>query len=201
MKKEYEENLVKLKNILSIQGIKIFPAEEDSLSEYERVLHPYLVPNELIILYQYIGGNIIEGDDYIIGFSLYNTIESLQFRTFFEEIFAEDWIPTLLPIGATDNTAVFTLLSKKPQWACPVYCIGEGDGELELIANSLNELIRLKIALLENDDDGSIDELYCKYTPDAYLNNIEQQGVYSKNGVRNIYRIDDRESLPKEWLE
>lgn len=70
MKKEYEENLMKLKNILSIQGMKVFPAEEDSLSEYERILHPYLVPNELIILYQYIGGNIIEGDDYIIGFSL-----------------------------------------------------------------------------------------------------------------------------------
>ena len=201
MKQEYRSNLEKLKKLLSIQKIKIYPAEESDLNEYKRLLYPYLVPSELIILYQYMDGNMIDGDNYIIGFSLSNTIESLQFRTFFEGVLGGDWIPALLPIGSTDNTSVFTILSKKPQWICPVYCIGEGDGELELIANSLNELIRLRIALLENDNDSSIDELYSKYTPDAYLNNIEQQGVYSKNGVRNIYRIDDRESLPKEWFE
>lgn len=195
MKKEYENNLKKLKNLLHAQGIEIYPTEPYNLNEYEKSLSPYFIPDELRMLYQYVD------EDYynLMIFSLDNTNESLRFRKVVEESFAEDWIPALLPIGATDNTAVFTLLSKEPQWLCPVYCIGEGDGDLELVANNLNELISLRIAMLESGD-SCIDELYRKYTPDAYLNNIQQAGVYSENGVRNIYRIDDRASLPKEWF-
>ena len=58
MKEKYEKNLRKLRDLLSTKGVKIQSTKEFLLENYKKSLAPYFVPEELLILYQYIDFNL-----------------------------------------------------------------------------------------------------------------------------------------------
>lgn len=197
----YEKKVRDLVSLLESAGEKIEPTESDALVRCKQTLAPYLLPEELIILYQYIK------ESKNLSFPWLNdTDQALKYRNI-----VKDELPTFLPIG--DDWAGgnhFVVLSKVQQVTSPLYYIdlGAGDPGIYLYAYSLNNLLDLEIERLNIfHKTGSYlgyHDLYLKFMPDAYPypeDPIGQNGYYSKNGIRNLYDSNEKEDLPKEWIE
>ena len=82
----------------------------------------------------------------------------------------------------------------------------EGNSNLYLQTTDIASLINLEMErykiLQDTEEVLSCRDLYLEFILDAYpyFEEKRQKGIYSKNGIRNIYDILDLDSLPKEWF-
>lgn len=200
----YEKNVKDLISLLKMKGEKIKPTEVNILDRCKKELEPYFLPKELVFLYENMAESQYWSFDYFL-----NIEEALKYRDV-----VKDEVPALLTIGGdSSGGSYFMILSKVQQVTSPIYYMDVAEGHLYLYlhAYSLNNLIELEIERLKilhsTGEQLSYRDLYLKFMPDAYPypwgndEKLGQNGYYSKNGVRNIYNILEKEDLPKEWLE
>lgn len=169
----------------------------------KNLLSGYLLPDELYILYEKING----GNDFLFD-SFYSLSEAIDKRDEYINLLRESWLKAWMPLGMDDTFDYIVVLSKEKRNSCEIYYIdlGGGDPNLYLYTTDIASLINLEMErykiLQDTETALSYRDLYLEFIPDAYpyFEEKRQKGIYSKNGIRNIYDILDLDSLPKEWF-
>lgn len=196
MCKKYLNRLNILKSLIKSYGLK---KEEIDALIFSNSNWLYL-PEELYLFCEHIG--------YTEDLSLevfYNLGEAVEVRSEYIDLFDfKNWIP----LCVSDGFIYFATLNKIIKRSCEIYYadIGSGDSNIYLYSTDFFGLVELEIerisVLKRTGKELCYRDLYLKYIPDAYpyYEKKEQKGVFSPNGVRNIYDMLDIEALPKEWF-